>query len=67
MFRYNLKGSDAGTWEIFSDNLPALVDNITPVRKGSPGFWVAGIVVRHGTQIDLAADKPWIRLVIAKV
>ena len=67
MFRYNLKGTIAGTWEIFSDNLPAMVDNITPIRKGSPGFWVAGIVVRHGTQIDLAADKPWIRLIAGKV
>ena len=43
-----MKGPNVGTWEIFIDNLPAMIDNITPTR-GTPGFWVAGIVVRYGT------------------
>ena len=64
--RYYLKGPNVGKWDIFIENLPALVDNITPVR-GSPGFWVAGIVSRYGTMVDFLADKPWIRLIGAKV
>ena len=65
-YRYHLKGPNVGTWEIFIDNLPAMIDNITPTR-GSPGFWAAGIAVRYGSQMDFVADKPWIRLIAAKV
>ena len=65
-YRYHLKGPKVGTWEIMIDNLPALVDNITPARHG-PGFWAAGVVVRYGTMLDFVAGKPWIRNIAAKV
>ena len=61
-----MKGPNVGKWDILIDNLPALVDNITPTRR-TPGFWAAGVVVRHGTLLDFTADKPWIRLIAAKV
>ena len=61
-----MKGPKAGTWEEFIDNLPALVDNITPARR-TPGFWAAGVVVRYDILVDFLADKPWIRLIAGKV
>ena len=64
--RYYLKGPKVGMWDTFIDNLPAFVDNITPTRD-PPGFWAAGVVVRYGTMVDFMADKPWIRLIAAKV
>ena len=64
--RYYLKGPKVGTWETLIDNLPALVDNITPTRH-TPGFWAAGVVVRYGTMVDFMVDKPWVRLIAGKV
>ena len=64
--RYHLKGPNTGTWETLVDNLPALVDNITPTRH-APGFWAAGVLSRHGTMLDFMTDKPWIRHIPAKV
>ena len=61
-----MKGPNVGTWEIFTDNLPAMIDNITPTR-GGPGFWAAGVLARYGTMVDFLVDKPWIRLIMAKV
>ena len=61
-----MKGPNVGTWEIFIDNLPAIIDNITPTR-GGPGFWAAGAITRYGTMMDFLGDKPWIRLIVAKV
>ena len=61
-----MKGPNVGTWKIFIDNLPALIDNITPTRDHS-GFWAAGVVSRYGTMVDFLIDKPWIRLIAAKV
>ncbi|RLC09174.1 MAG: SMP-30/gluconolactonase/LRE family protein, partial [Deltaproteobacteria bacterium] len=48
--RYWLKGPDAGTHEIFMDNLPGFPDNISASKKGT--FWLALITVRNE-----AADK----------
>lgn len=64
--RYHLKGPNVGTWETLVDNLPAVIDNITPTRH-TPGFWLAGPAVRYGTMLDFVSDKPWIRLITAKV
>lgn len=61
-----MKGPKVGKWEILVDNLPAFVDNITPTRH-TPGFWIAGVVVRYGSMIDFMTDKLWIRLIVAKV
>jgi len=66
IIRYYLKGPKVGQWDVFIDNLPALVDNITPTRQ-TPGFWAAGVVTRAGALFDFTADKPWIRLLSAKV
>ena len=66
IFRYHLNGAKVGKWEILIDNLPGLVDNITPARHG-PGFWAAGVVVRYGTMVDFMSDKPLIRLLAGKV
>ena len=65
-YRYHLKGPKVGTWEIFIDNLPAFVDNITPTTDG-PGFWAGGLMVRYGTMMDFMTDKPSIRNIAAKV
>ena len=43
--RYWLKGPDAGTHEIFVDNLPGFPDNISVNRKGN--FWVALFTIRN--------------------
>ena len=48
--RYWLKGPDAGTHEIFVDNLPGFPDNISASQKGT--FWVALFTIRNE-----AADK----------
>ena len=61
-----MKGPKVGTWEIFIDNLPAIVDNITPARH-TPGFWAAGVVARYNTLLDFMSDKPWLRQITAKV
>ena len=61
-----MKGPKVGQWDTFIDNLPAFVDNITPTRK-VPGFWAAGVVTRAETLFDFTADKPWMRLLFAKV
>ena len=65
-YRYHLKGPQVGTWEIFIENLPAFVDNITPATNGT-AFWVGGNIVRYGTAVDFLAGKPWIRNSVAKV
>ena len=63
-----MKGPRVGKWEIFIDNLPAFVDNITPTRHaGTPAFWAGGLMVRYGTMADFVTDKPWIRRIAAKV
>ena len=61
-----MKGPKVGTWEIFIDNLPAFIDNITPTKDGS-AFWAGGLMVRYGTMMDFITDKPWIRNIAAKV
>ena len=61
-----MKGPNEGTWGILIDNIPAMVDNITPTRDHS-GFWAAGVISRYGTMVDFLIDKPWIRLIVAKV
>jgi len=43
--RYWLKGSKAGTHEIFIDNLPGFPDNISSNHKGT--FWLALFTVRN--------------------
>jgi sugar lactone lactonase YvrE len=48
--RYWLKGPNAGTHEIFVDNLPGFPDNISVSKNGT--FWVALFTIRNE-----AADK----------
>ena len=38
MFRYYLKGSKAGTHDVFVDGLPGMPDNLRPNGKG--GFYI---------------------------
>ena len=63
-----MKGPKVGKWEIFIDNLPAFVDNITPTRHtGTPAFWAGGLIVRYGSMMDFMTDKPFLRNIPAKV
>jgi sugar lactone lactonase YvrE len=57
--RYWLKGSKAGTHEIFIDNLPGFPDNISNNRKGT--FWLALFTVRNETA-DKLHPLPFSRL-----
>lgn len=64
-FRYYLKGSKAGTVDIFADNLPGLPDNITPSSGG--GYWVGLGAVRDNGLLDMLVERPWLRLLGYKV
>ena len=60
VIRYYLKGSKAGTVDIFADNLPGLPDNITPSSGG--GYWVGLGAVRDNGLLDMLVERPWLRL-----
>ncbi len=62
--RYWLKGPDAGTHEIFIDNLPGFPDNISASQKGT--FWLALITIRNEAA-DKLHPKPTRKNLLSKV
>lgn len=64
ILRYWLKGSRAGEWDVFVDNLPGYPDNITQSGRGT--FWLALFTVRN-EQADWLAPRPFIKSVMAKL
>lgn len=64
IIRYWLKGSKAGTHEIFIDNLPGFPDNISSNKKGT--FWLALFTVRNKTA-DKLHPYPFIKAQISKL
>ena len=58
-----LKGDRAGERDLFHEGLPGTPDNIT--FNGRDRFWVAMPSLR--ASLDLMADKPWLRRLIAFV
>lgn len=59
--RYWLTGSKAGKSEVFADNLPGYLDNITEAPDG--GFWLA-IVAPRLDNLDALVDKPFLRKIV---
>ena len=61
IMRYWLDGPKRGTADIFADNLPAFLDNITRAPDG--GFWVAGVAPRTDA-LDALVSRPFWRKVL---
>ena len=64
ILRYWLKGSAAGTYDIFADNLPGFPDGISSDREGT--FWLALPSPRNPI-IDRAHPYPWIKNIFASL
>lgn len=64
IMRYWLKGPKAGTADVFADNLPGYIDNITEAPDG--GFWLA-VVAPRVAEMDNLVDKPFLRKVVWRV
>ena len=64
--RYHLTGSQAGSVDVFIDNLPGLPDNVTPNLRGD-GYWVAFAATRKNALIDRITELPRLRSLIVKV
>jgi sugar lactone lactonase YvrE len=62
--RYWLKGPQAGTSEVFLDNLPGFPDNITSNRKGT--FWLALFTVRNEA-VDRLHPYPFLKSLLSKL
>ena len=62
--RYWLKGPNAGTSDIFIDNLPGFPDNITANRKGT--FWVAFFTVRNDL-VDRMHPRPFMKKIVSRL
>lgn len=61
IMRYWLKGPKAGTSDVFIDNLPGYIDNITEGPNGS--FWVA-VVSARTDDLDALVPSPFLRKVV---
>ncbi|MCH1542566.1 MAG: SMP-30/gluconolactonase/LRE family protein [Alphaproteobacteria bacterium] len=61
IMRYWLAGPKRGTADVFSDNLPAFLDNITRAPDG--GYWVAGVAPRTD-DLDALVARPFLRKVL---
>lgn len=61
VLRYWLRGPDAGTSDVFVDNMPAYLDNITGAPDG--GFWLAGVAPRTDA-LDALVTRPFVRKVV---
>jgi sugar lactone lactonase YvrE len=57
IMKYWLKGPKAGTSEVFAENLPGYLDNIT---EAPDGFWLA-VVAPRVDAFDFLVDKPFLR------
>lgn len=64
IMRYWLKGPKAGTADVFADNLPGYIDNITEGPDGS--FWLAVVAARTDALDDLVA-APFARKLVYRV
>lgn len=62
--RYWLKGENAGTSDIFIDNLPGFPDGISSNRKGT--FWLA-LPSPRNPDIDGLHPKPFLKNLVAKL
>ncbi|WP_300656847.1 SMP-30/gluconolactonase/LRE family protein [Pseudomonas sp.] len=62
--RYWLKGEQAGTHDVFIDNLPGLPDNLQGDRAGT--FWVA-LPSPRKADADFLHLHPWLKAQIAKL
>ena len=61
IMRYWLEGPKAGTSDVFFDNLPGYIDNITEGPNGS--FWVA-VVSARTDDLDALVPAPFLRKVV---
>jgi sugar lactone lactonase YvrE len=61
IMRYWLKGAKAGTSDVFIDNLPGYIDNITEGPKGS--FWLA-VVSARSDDLDTLVPAPFLRKLV---
>ena len=61
VMRYWLRGPKQGTADVFVDNMPAYLDNITNAADG--GFWLAGVAARTD-DLDALVSQPFMRKVI---
>lgn len=61
IMRYWLKGPRRGAVDVFADNMPAYLDNITTTEDGD--FWLAGVAPRTDALDDLVA-RPFMRRVV---
>jgi sugar lactone lactonase YvrE len=64
IIRYWLKGPQAGTSEVFMDNLPGFPDNITSNRQGA--FWLALLTVRNDA-VDRLHPYPFLKSLLSKL
>lgn len=64
IMRYWLKGPKAGTSDVFVQNMPGFLDNITEAPGG--GFWLA-VVAPRTPDLDSLVDKPFLRKVIWRI
>ncbi len=62
--RYWLKGRKAGTSDVFIDNLPGYIDNITEGPNGS--FWLAVVSARTDA-LDGLVPAPFMRKIVWRV
>lgn len=62
--RYWLKGPQAGSSELFIDNLPGFPDNLS--FNGSDRFWMGSMAPRDAT-LDALSAWPYLRKVIARL
>ncbi len=61
IIRYWLSGPKAGNADVFAENLPAFLDNVTTASDG--GFWVAGVAPRTDG-LDALVARPFMRKVL---
>lgn len=64
VLRYWLRGPKAGTAEVFIDNMPAYLDNITRAPDG--GFWLAGVAARTDA-LDALVSRPFLRKIVWRI
>jgi len=64
VWRYALKGPDAGTARVIIDNLPGFPDNILAGRQGR--FWL-GFTSPRLSIVDKLADKPFVRKMVERL
>jgi len=58
ILRYWLKGSKAGTYDIFAENLPGFPDGMK--RSSDGGYWVS-LFVNRNTLLDMVHPYPFIK------